>query len=366
MGSSYILRKALWIGIGWGVLLGCDSVKRGTESAAATKTPSTTTPAPPMSPNPGSSEPTDGVDFLTSDVCAGVRLLGKFGTAFCGSDAVTGGGANRSAPLTQKQELEAGTCSDPNHKTRSTCESAAATNSWIPTRLENARDIIDVLHDDERAATPFANALQKYSHPGTGRSFPTHECGLSGNVESRVKECDTIWIGSLGAKAGGANWSLVSFLNGKQVWRNERTRALWSDELAESNHCRASGNIQNAGTDCSGNSESLCAETNSALNVPDKSIASTQVIYAEAKGEMGLHSATAVLWRLPTREDFMQAYADGATFVLPGFANSNHWTASVWSGDTSVGWIFYNTAGGNGGFYGADRMQSHAVRCIGR
>ena len=64
----------------------------------------------------------------------------------------------------------------------------------------------------------------------------------------------------------------------------------------------------------------LCSDTRytsrAACEKVDK-VGSRPAVYSDAKGGLGLASTTPVLWRLPSREDFLQAYADGAARVLP-------------------------------------------------
>lgn len=250
---------------------------------------------------------------------------------------------------------EAGLCSDTTHQTRSSCERASEANVWTPLLAAGERLVMDAGQDDERVAYDFRAALRQYSDPDRAQTFPDVDCGLSGSIETRVRNCNTLWSAALGAWSGASNWALVVQKNGRQVWRNERNGLLWSDVIAEAGHCPASGNRQDLGFDCSMNTQSLCAEAIGLVTEAD-----------DAKGGLMQNTATSVLWRLPSREDFLQAYADGGARMLPGFMTSNQWTSSVYSGDRSQGWIFFNTRSGNGGFYGANRGRLADVRCVGR
>lgn len=260
--------------------------------------------------------------------------------------------------------VEAGLCSDTRHTSRAACEKASNQNVWTPLVGEGERVVPDFQQDDEQVGYDFAAALRKYSDPEVSQTFPQADCGLEGSIETRIRNCNTLWRASLGAWSGAANWSLVTLRGSSSVWRDERTGLIWSDIVAEASHCAAAGNVQNLGFDCSANTESLCAEIDG-LSTPDK-VGSRPAVYSDAKGGLGLASSTPVLWRLPSREDFLQAYANGAARVLPGFVTSNQWTASVYSRDRTEGWIFFNTRSGNGGFYGAQRSRVIDVRCVGR
>lgn len=272
-------------------------------------------------------------------------------------------------PVTPEPEpvvvvVESGVCSDPRYLSRSACEKADDENIWTPFVGEGERLVPDVSVDDEQVGYNFNDALRKYTNRDEPQSFPTEDCGLSGSIETRVKHCNTLWTAALGSWSGASNWALVSLSGSQRVWRDERTQMLWSDVIGESEHCAASGNSQNVGFDCSANATSLCAEVDG-LTTPDK-VGSRPATYSSSKGGLGLESSTPVLWRLPSREDFLQAYANGAARVVPGFVTSNQWTASVYSLNRSEGWIFFNTRSGNGGFFGASRTQIADVRCVGR
>lgn len=259
---------------------------------------------------------------------------------------------------------EAGVCSNTEYVSRSSCEKADDDNIWTPFIGDGERLVPDANLDDEQVGYDFNNALRKYTHPDEAQTFPIGTCGQTGSIEARVKNCNTLWSAALGSWSGASNWALVSLTQSRQVWRDERTKMLWSDVIGESEHCSASGNSQNVGFDCTANTLSLCAEVDG-LATPDK-VGTRPAVYSASKGGLGLASTTPVLWRLPSREDFLQAYANGAARVVPGFVTSNQWTASVYSLNRAEGWIFFNTRSGNGGFFGASRTQIADVRCVGR
>jgi hypothetical protein len=158
----------------------------------------------------------------------------------------------------------------------------------------------------------------------------------------------------------------VTKASGHEVWKDERTGMLWGGNMGGNNWCQASGNIENdGGIDCSpGNGlqpetpVSMCAE-GVGLNSDG---------FDDPKGGMGkvaTANSPSVSWRLPTRRDYLQAYANGMAYVLPGFLNTSFWTASVYSGDRSYAWFFGAYGGGMYLSYG-NRDYGNSVQCVGR
>ncbi len=77
---------------------------------------------------------------------------------------------------------------------------------------------------------------------------PTQVCGtVQDTVEARVTHCAlqnttlASWDGSVSGNAGQGLWKLVTYNGTHEVWRDERTKLLWSDHLGQTNWCRATG-----------------------------------------------------------------------------------------------------------------------------
>jgi hypothetical protein len=152
---------------------------------------------------------------------------------------------------------------------------------------------------------------------------------------------------------------------GKEVWRDERTELLWGDYIANDTWCKATGNgeVDPSGY-CTGNTQSYCAEGGSRI----KALAGedwTTGVYDATKGGMGAvatASSPSVRWRLPTRNDWYIAEADGIRYVLPNMLYS-FWSATVYSNARVNAWVF---DGYVGGMNLDNRSNSNSVRCLGR
>ncbi|MGZ3770235.1 MAG: hypothetical protein ACXVCP_11310 [Bdellovibrio sp.] len=83
---------------------------------------------------------------------------------------------------------------------------------------------------------------------------PQVNCGTSGSIDARIADCATqnptrsTWDGSTASNSGYGMWKLVTRKSAnKEVWRDERTKLIWSSLVGTSvNWCQASGNTQNA------------------------------------------------------------------------------------------------------------------------
>jgi hypothetical protein len=138
-------------------------------------------------------------------------------------------------------------------------------------------------------------------------------------------------------------------------------RALWGDSAHVSGHWHAEmlyncapHNPVPASPNDDKDGSSLCAEADNLYTDP---------AYDEFKGGM---RAPAVEWRLPTREDYFTAYANGMGFVLPNFLGTINWTASVLSGGRGLAWGFYASVYGVVYVADYDRDNTIQVRCVGR
>lgn len=193
-------------------------------------------------------------------------------------------------------------------------------------------------------------------------------CGIEqATIPARVADCNYRWDGSALGKMGEGTWSLVTKANDKEVWRDDRSGNLWSDDLGEKNWCQASGNVENAGEiDCSpggglqpASPISVCAEE-AGLNSEG---------FDSEKGGMRKSASPAsppVTWRLPTRKDYLEAYSNGISYVLPRFLEKSNWTASIYGADPVIAWYFYLYSDGYLRLHYDVRDSANSVRCIGR
>jgi hypothetical protein len=232
-----------------------------------------------------------------------------------------------------------------------------------------------------------------------------------------------------GAQYGGngeGDWRLVTRLStGEEVWRDERTKLIWSDRargnptanINDASHPNNGGHYnwyqasgyakdqatsQNEtgynsgpgqGSDCyngagniacqPSNPISICAEVDPSTHKIIGGGADASYNYQDNpetafKGE--LKASDGVLWKLPSRDDFMLAEINGIRKVLPfmddldddmnfqnTFPNDNSgwyyfWSSSSSSGSRVSAWFL----GGSYGDFGSDvRSYVHLVRCVG-
>lgn len=176
---------------------------------------------------------------------------------------------------------------------------------------------------------------------GTGETFS--------GITARINDCSTkngksaLWSGALYGAAGESTWKLVALTaSGKELWQDLRTSMVWTDVLATGNWCKASGNKQTTGVNCSivGEDASVCAGAN-----------------VEGIG-------TNVRWRLPTRGDYLQADLDGIRFVMKSGSTTGSWTATLQAANTDrlTAWVYHF----NDGTLSAQELTTDRhVRCIG-
>ncbi len=230
-------------------------------------------------------------------------------------------------------------------------------------------DILPTAGDDEgRLGGSVTYALRPATSCGTNQS----------TVAARIAHCASqnptrsTWDGSTSGNSGQGVWKLVTYNGAHEVWRDERTNLVWSDNLGTTNWCRASGVsgggpfgqvdqygfCDNVANQNQVTPESWCTE-DSGVNTPG--------IYDSMKGGMRFAvtgTSPSVVWRLPTKWDYHQAEIDGIRFPLPsmGFA---FWSASMDSAYRGNAWYYF---GGYGGILTVvDRgMGGYYVQCVGR
>lgn len=264
-----------------------------------------------------------GAQFQKSNICAGKTIFGRLGTAYC---SLTFGSRGHR---------------DPGNTTERNIPSVATDDDGM----------------DGSVTRPDTSGISS--------------CGSTqATIEARIASCNLTWDGGVLGKTGEGKWSLVTKLNGKEVWRDERTGMLWSDDLGDFNWCQASGNTENTEYgDCSAGAESglqpavpvsVCSE-GAGLNSDG---------YDDQKGNMRKAvsaNAPSVTWRLPSRMDYFQGYSNGMGYVLPSF-EGNFWTATVVAIYRGWAFRFWAYTAGTAGLSLSNNPRDllSKVRCVGR
>lgn len=191
---------------------------------------------------------------------------------------------------------------------------------------------------------------------------PTVSCGRGdgfAGIDARITDCfqknadKALWEGYRYGAAGESTWKLVT-RNGseKEMWLDLRTGMVWSYLRADTeenklfNWCKASGNDQNSSTelliDCNelAEGESVCA------------------------GELLEEVGSQIQWRLPTRNDYLQADINGIRSIFPKEADAGLWTATIRAASEgrAEAWVYSTKEGTlSAGPLSSERF----VRCIG-
>lgn len=185
---------------------------------------------------------------------------------------------------------------------------------------------------------------------------PTVACGVGATlagIDSRITDCfqknsdKSLWEGFRFGTSGEGTWKLVSLSNNQEVWLDNMTGLVWSDVIITTNWCQATGNDE-------------LPQGNTTVNCSD--LMEQKRICQDLNLE-GL--AGRIIWRLPTRNDFLLADLNGARFVLkPETPSSGLWTATLKaaSADRSEAWI-YNSEDGT--LSAGNLSTTHSVRCVG-
>lgn len=264
-------------------------------------------------------------------------LVSAFLLISCGEDASRN---KRGANLIKKPEFnnaesEAGVMA---HLSRDPVvvpiTSAQAINDIVNGSLSKSYRTIPKLSDVDKSA---------FGVEDLGR--PSNSCGqgLNTSIGDRMTNCEKSnsksyeWSNKNGV-AGEANWKLVSLagLGRTEIWMDLRTGMLWSDVVTtEANWCDAAGTTQ--GRCNSSNPEFVCNGI--------------------------LYEMENIKWRLPTRNDYLQADINGLRSVLKTPASDvSFWAATIDATDSNRGWA-YNQNAGTVSTYPLTSLKQ--VRCIG-
>lgn len=186
---------------------------------------------------------------------------------------------------------------------------------------------------------------------------PTTPCGVGtfSNVTQRISNCLTenadkaIWDGERYGAAGEGKWTLVMRNSANdEIWLDSRTGMVWSHLIKETsgakifNWCKASGNSQTKG-------EFDCADLGEKMNICES-------LNAEFNNQ--------IIWRLPTRNDYLQADLNGLRFVHKAETADGLWTATLQAGaeNFSKAWIYSSK---EGTLVAGELNEEHQMRCIG-
>lgn len=206
------------------------------------------------------------------------------------------------------------------------------------------RKVPSMLSDDDGKNNPNIKTR-------TSLGRPTTLCGEKGSLRSKITDCaeknpnSSSWNNVSFGMGGEASWTLVSYSALKnEIWMDNRTGHLWSDVQGQSNWCSASGNQLNEGNPAK----------------VDCQIISGSITICN---DQEIDGHTNIRWRLPTRNDFLQADLDGLRFVLK-LSNSPFWTATLDSSseDRSKAWVYVQD---QGTLSSAGLTDSKSIRCIG-
>jgi hypothetical protein len=299
-----------------------------------------------------------------SQICEGRNFLGMPGSARCSSERYLASGAFHDVGVDQID------------------------SNQDPGSHGGYRVVPRIADDDDGGAQNGRTLSQR----------PSVVCGNSAStVEEKIANCHTLnpdnseWDGRKRGTGAETLWVLVSVTsphadgtmpdgqsctsgsNCYEVWRDESTGAVWSDNLGVTNWCKASGssgggpfheddpyNICDSSTFQNQTTpESWCAE-DQMLNTPTN--------YDMYKGNMvGVQSP--VHWRLPTNSDWALAEVHGIRFVLPRMAGIYFWSATVSSSDRSTAHGFYGSDGSVSSGIPRNSTNGYSkfdsVRCIG-
>jgi hypothetical protein len=248
-----------------------------------------------------------------------------------------------------------------------------------------------MLHDDGRDG---------YSVDYVNRTgWAATTCGQTQNtIVARIDDCedvfgaDATWDGETKGNAGQGTWKLVSRSGsvaagkGREVWRDERTKLLWSSKVSTAlNWCKATGHNNIPGNpaaepdtspspvficdradelyqNITGLAISACFEDNEAhFSTNDLGIDNL------GKSGLGLGSTPRVAWRLPSIYDYKQADLNGIRFVMPD-QGGREWSSTVstlqaaFVDERSDAWTF----GDRGAIASSVRVTSNHVRYVGR
>lgn len=205
-------------------------------------------------------------------------------------------------------------------------------------------------------------------------------CGLDQKtIEDKMTNCSQLNNGSTVVvnQAEGKIWKLVFKSHSFELWKDMKTKLVWSGDLGTGNWCEAQGDLNSdlnsqcwrskfqpsspvAESFCqedmaikssaSGEDGSLIFSLDTWKRVESRSLNESWAsgLYHEGKGFMGLSSTESSLrvsWRLPRKDEIEASFSNGLKEVVFNGKNSNIWSSTVnsmyrysrrWYGDASM------------------------------
>jgi hypothetical protein len=350
----------------------------------------------PLGYYPGNSIAFTDADLLAANIKSGVSIFN-----------VTGSYAGGGVTLMSNMHRDKTT-------TQISPETEAVTNSGTayPNADPGYRAIPKISKDDDGytggsvtlvSRTNWDTTCDAGTGAGGGSANSVCKCGQSGTIDQRIADCaghsvigsNATWDGATKGNAGQGTWKLVtrtgalSATKGREVWRDERTKLIWSSLVSTSlNWCKATGSnfitnnpsaeddpsnycdnatYQTTGVWSAGVNKAIsaCFEDIDDNSASDFFTTSDAGIDNAGKASLSLSSTPRVDWRLPTIYDFKQADINGYRFVFPDTISNGYyeWSASVYSNARAYAWVFY---GANGDDSNVTRSINNPVRCVGR
>lgn len=167
------------------------------------------------------------------------------------------------------------------------------------------------------------------------------DCGvdeeLSG-IKSRIADCiekngatATLWNGKENGISGEGNFSLIQKSGDKLTWLDDTTGMAWSHRLTDNQSWNTAAGID--------------------LNIDDEDYLC---------GDLRTIPSTEIVFRLPTRNDYLIADVNGARYVLSDI-DEPFWTATSVDGSTEA-WSVNLSSGAS---ERSSIDETFAVRCIG-
>ena len=215
-------------------------------------------------------------------------------------------------------------------------------------------------------------------------------CGSSGTIEARIADCATLnglwsfYDGKKYGQDGEGDWKLVSVVGAGpkfEVWRDERTKLLWSDKSsAIYNWYQAAGyskpdgvsEIESEFLSSPGTMDpqlgsimqpaspiSVCPDVHAGEIAAGGGTPGYTYVNPETDFKAGL-SHPETTWRLPSKSDWGLAEVNGIRKVLPNMDHS-FWSSSSGSVSRSDAWYFF---GDFGYMYYGYRDDTYSVRCV--
>ena len=306
-----------------------------------------------------------------SDVASGKEYWDSTGAKQTGT-----GGANLGAPLYSMAY----------RKDTSIVVPSSSTTRGVATVLEESvnatafQDYHKLVPDPKFDTDGASSGTYQLATIAGGR--PSQICGTSGTIAERISDCSSkngvaaFYDGKNYGQSGEGDWKLVTRTeNGYEVWRDERTKLIWSDRLATTyNWYRAAGYAStDSTTSNTGGYDarpgvgvqpnppvSVCVDASLIPTLSGYQSFTTPSENDERKGNLNY---PAVTWRLPTIWDWKLAEANGLRQVLPNLGMW-FWSATG-SGAINAPWMSFPSDGGIQYWANRNNSSQISVRCIG-